>query len=129
MIVVLPPYIYSDHPILTMTKLISYSNWTIKSALDNIICLFPTAHNNYLKIKNKSFFHHFASLNGKYLENIWSDFQFFFKCAEFYYESLICIQIFDISNGVLTKHEKLIRVPGNHEIGNTAKFWPDGIKS
>ena len=53
---------------------------------------------------------------------------FFFKCAEFNFESPICIQIFDISYSFFTKREKLIFGPGNHEIGNTAKFRRDGEK-
>ena len=35
-------------------------------------------------------------------------------------------QIFDISHSFSEKLEKLIFRPGNHEIGNTAKFWRDG---
>ena len=35
-------------------------------------------------------------------------------------------QIFDISHSFSEKLEKLIFRPGNHEIGNTAKFWLDG---
>ena len=34
----------------------------------------------------------------------------------------------DISYSFFTKREKLIFGPGNHEIGNTVKFWRDGEK-
>ena len=51
---------------------------------------------------------------------------FFLKCAEFNLESPISGQIFDISHSISKKLEKLIFRPGNHEIGNTAKFWRDG---
>ena len=53
---------------------------------------------------------------------------FFLKCAEFISESPICNEIFDISFSFFTKGEKLIFGPGNHEIGNTAKFRRDGEK-
>ena len=53
---------------------------------------------------------------------------FFLKCAEFNLESPISGQIFDISLSFSEKLEKLIFRPGNHEIGNTAKFWRDGKK-
>ena len=53
---------------------------------------------------------------------------FFLKCAEFNLESPISGQIFDISHSFSKKLEKLIFRPGNHEIGNTAKFWRDGKK-
>ena len=53
---------------------------------------------------------------------------FFFKCAEFNLESALLGQIFDISHGFSGKLEKLIFRPGNHEIGNTAKFWRDWKK-
>ena len=37
-------------------------------------------------------------------------------------------QIFDVSHSFSETLEKLIFRPGNHEIGNTAKFWRDGKK-
>ena len=37
-------------------------------------------------------------------------------------------QILDISHWFFTKREKLIFGPGNHEIGNSAKFRRDGEK-
>ena len=37
-------------------------------------------------------------------------------------------QIFRISFSFFTKREKVVFVPGNREIGNTAKFWRDGKK-
>ena len=53
---------------------------------------------------------------------------FFFKCAEFNFESPICNYFFDISYSFFTKREKLIFGPGNREIGNSAKFRRDGEK-
>ena len=53
---------------------------------------------------------------------------FFLKCAEFNLESRTLGQIFDISLNFSEKLEKLIFRPGNHEIGNTAKFWRGGKK-
>ena len=53
---------------------------------------------------------------------------FFLKCAEFNLESPILGQIFDISHSFSKKLEKLIFRPGNHEIGNTSKFWRDEKK-
>ena len=50
---------------------------------------------------------------------------FFLKCAEFNLESPISGQIFDISHSFSKKLEKPIFRPGNHEIGNTAKFSCD----
>ena len=35
-------------------------------------------------------------------------------------------QILHISFTFFTKREKVVFVPGNREIGNTAKFWRDG---
>ena len=54
---------------------------------------------------------------------------FFLKCAEFNLESPISGQIFDISLSFSEKLKKLIFRPGNHEIGNTAKFWRVGKKT
>ena len=53
---------------------------------------------------------------------------FFLKCAEFNLESRISGQIFNISHSFSEKLKKLIFRPGNHEIGNTAKFWRDRKK-
>ena len=53
---------------------------------------------------------------------------FFLKCAKFNLESPISGQIFNISLSFSEKLEKLIFRPGNHEIGNTAKFRRDGKK-
>ena len=73
-----------------------------------------------------SFFRYFANLNGQYLKNGWSDFQFlFFKCVEFNLKSPVLGQILDNSHNF---SEKLIFRPGKHEIGNAAKFWRDGKK-
>ena len=44
------------------------------------------------------------------------------KCAEFNSESPMTSQIFDISYSLFTKRKKQIFVPGNREIGNTAKY-------
>ena len=53
---------------------------------------------------------------------------FLLKCAEIHSESLH-VNRFSISLTVFfTKREKLIFGPGNHEIGNTAKFRRDGEK-
>ena len=43
-------------------------------------------------------------------------------------ESPVLGLIFDIFHNFSEKLEKQIFRPGNHEIGNTAKFWRDGKK-
>ena len=53
---------------------------------------------------------------------------FFFKCAKFNFESPMSSQILHISFSFFTKREKVVFVPGNGKIGNTAKFWRDGKK-
>ena len=52
----------------------------------------------------------------------------FLKCAKFKFELPMSNQILHISFSFFRKREKVDFVPGNRDIGNTAKFWRDGKK-
>ena len=55
-------------------------------------------------------------------------FIFFFQVSIINFDSLICIQVFNISHRFFKKRKKLTFIPGNYEIMTTAKFWRDREK-